>query len=66
MPKSLNTIVCNNNLSDSHTALHNNTVTALTKHYATNAEHEENMDILCENIPNKFMWNKGSKNGLLG
>ena len=64
--ESLNTIVYNNNVPAAQRALDNNVVTALTECYATNAEHEGNLDILCENMPNKFVWNKGSKNGLFG
>ena len=52
--ESLNTIVCNNNMPDAQIALDNNAVTALTEYCATNAEHEENLDILHENMPNKF------------
>ena len=48
--ESLNTIVYNNNVPAAQRALDNNVVTALTEHYATNAEHEGNLDILHENV----------------
>ena len=64
--ESLNTIVHNNNVPDAQTALDNNAAAAITQYCATNAEHEENLDILRENVPNKFTWNRGSKNGLFG
>ena len=59
--ESLNAISCNVNVPNSQIKLDNNIVITLKQHYETNSENEENMNILCKNMLNKFMWNKDSK-----